>query len=729
MGVKNNITVILFEGRWYGFCLVRNHTILFYRVFMLNLTLLGKYRNIIISVALFLLLDASVLIFNFYVSFEISEDAAGVNLAGRQRMLSQRMSKSLFDIAYSANNEDQRNKAINELASTVTLFDITFNAFKQGGTVTSAEGDQVKLEAAKTLDAVKALNNASVIWGQYYPKLQTILNARSTLSNIAIDDAILFAKNNNLLLLKSMNNLTVELERIASSKAKRLRIIQTIGISLALINFFIIMFHFLKQLRESDRKIESARKETSEILETVNEGLFLINSERVIGSQYSIKMEELFNRKNIAGQSLESILEPILPAKDLDNTKRFIALLYREEIKSNLIKDLNPLKKINVNIYDHQERYISKHLSFMFERVYEGQIIKDILVTVNDITDRVILEKELEIAREKNERQLEVLTGIIHADPVLTRSFIKDTFNILNNINQTFKKRSITSSSFKSKINAIFIQIHKIKGDAAGLNLESFEEICHDFETQLEETKKIDNINGDDFIPLIVQLEKLIHHTESMEALTQKLRAFAQYSDSSKTDSDIGTPLNTETTWQHLDELTKVISLRQEKDVELVCSGLKDVLLDNNHTDFINTIVVQCIRNAIVHSIELPSERVGKNKPAVGRIDVRLARLNNVFELTISDDGYGIDCEKIREKLHEKGDDHQIWSNKQLIASIFDSGFSTYNKADKDGGRGIGMDVIKQKIKIKKGFINIKNNTGHGVTFTFTFPISTSDKL
>jgi len=139
--------------------------------------------------------------------------------------------------------------------------------------------------------------------------------------------------------------------------------------------------------------------------------------------------------------------------------------------------------------------------------------------------------------------------------------------------------------------------------------------------------------------------------------------------------------------------------------------------------------VVQCIRNAIVHSIELPSERVGKNKPAVGRIDVRLARLNNVFELTISDDGYGIDCEKIREKLHEKGDDHQIWSNKQLIASIFDSGFSTYNKADKDGGRGIGMDVIKQKIKIKKGFINIKNNTGHGVTFTFTFPISTSDKL
>ena len=56
----------------------------------------GKYRGILISVALFILLDASVMILNFYVSFEISADAIGINLAGRQRMLSQRTAKTLY---------------------------------------------------------------------------------------------------------------------------------------------------------------------------------------------------------------------------------------------------------------------------------------------------------------------------------------------------------------------------------------------------------------------------------------------------------------------------------------------------------------------------------------------------------------------------------------------------------------------------------------------------------
>ena len=93
----------------------------------------GKYRGIIISIALFLLLDASVLLFNFYVSFEIADDAVGVNLAGRQRMLSQRMAKTLFVLDASRDDPIGFKTAFDELQLSKRLFDETLNAFNSGG--------------------------------------------------------------------------------------------------------------------------------------------------------------------------------------------------------------------------------------------------------------------------------------------------------------------------------------------------------------------------------------------------------------------------------------------------------------------------------------------------------------------------------------------------------------------------------------------------------------------
>ena len=98
----------------------------------------GKYRGIIISIALFLLLDASVLMLNFYVSFEISSDAIGINLAGRQRMLSQRMAKSLFVLDGVHDDPVIFKATMDELVESKNMFDETLYAFINGGNVFGA---------------------------------------------------------------------------------------------------------------------------------------------------------------------------------------------------------------------------------------------------------------------------------------------------------------------------------------------------------------------------------------------------------------------------------------------------------------------------------------------------------------------------------------------------------------------------------------------------------------
>ncbi len=265
---------------------------------------IGKYRNIVISVALFLLLDASVLITNFYMSYQISADAIAVNIAGRQRMLSQRIMKSLFETEFAQINLAERRVALDELQRSVNLFDNTLNAFLNGGVTTDANGFPIQLSPTNITKAENALNDATIIWKPFLGGIKTLINEGNRLDNprfnLRLNEAIAYGKQNNLELLRLMNELTVTLEDKASAKASSLRLIQTVGISLAIVNFLLILFHFLRQLRENDKAIDLARQETHEILETVNEGLFLLDTDLIIGHQYSKHLTEIFQTKDIA---------------------------------------------------------------------------------------------------------------------------------------------------------------------------------------------------------------------------------------------------------------------------------------------------------------------------------------------------------------------------------------------------------------------------------------------
>lgn len=133
---------------------------------------LGKYKGIIVSVALFLLLDASVLLMNFYISFEISEDAVGVNIAGRQRMLSQRTMKSLLDTQVSI---AQPERPITELRKTAALFDQTLHAFANGGETPGANGKPAQLNKISSDASIAAVSAGQNLWSPYKAYIDSLL--------------------------------------------------------------------------------------------------------------------------------------------------------------------------------------------------------------------------------------------------------------------------------------------------------------------------------------------------------------------------------------------------------------------------------------------------------------------------------------------------------------------------------------------------------------------------
>lgn len=684
----------------------------------------GKYRGVVISVALFILLDASVLMLNFYLSFGISEDAASVNLAGRQRMLSQRMVKSLYGTDAEPTVAAQ---SYGELEKTLELFDQTLAAFDSGGFTTGASNDQVKLSAVSSDKARIAVDQAQEIWVPYKQHITSLLDTHRAGSSAEISQArakaLSYAEANNLALLKLMNDLTVELEYVASKKATTLRLIQTVGISLAIINFFIILFHFISQLRENDTKLDAARRETTEILDTVQEGLFLIDKDLQVGNQHSKQLEEIIGIRDIAGKNFISTLSDLVTPKDLNTAKKFIDILFDGRVVEKLISSLNPLEQIQVNIRRENGEFESRYLRFSFARVIEEDAIKHILVTVSDVTREIELQQQLEASQAESEQQFEMLTAFLHSNPHTLNQFLESTRESLrraNDILRTPLKKDIRSDqSLRAKAMALKTEIHRVKGDASALEFDGFATRAHEFESDLENLSNSPMLQGNDFLPLTIKLDRLFAYTDSVQQLAERLSA---YQNSEPANSPVYN-----TNWDHLKKLATSLGQEHNKPVELLTIGLNEHQLSPEYEKLINSICVQLVRNSVVHGIETADERLDLRKSEIGRIEIRLAELSNKqLELSVSDDGRGIHFDRIRQQVVDAGiateAEINAWDNRKLFSMIFRPEFSTADAISQDAGRGVGINVIIQDLKKVNGKLRAWTRTGGYTQFRIILP-------
>ncbi len=686
----------------------------------------SKYKGILVSIILFIILDVSVMVMNFYISFQIADDAVGVNLAGRQRMLSQRTMKSLFDVQASVGNPTELQRATDELTATTGLFHSTLIAFDQGGAAKGASGEDVILAAAASAASKQSIAVTKDIWTPYYAKITDLLTAQKSgdqaLLTSSLAAAIAAGKASNLAILKEMNNLTVDLEQVAASKANTLRWVQMIGITLALINFFIIIFHSFKNLRESDAKIEAARQETQEILATVNEGLFLVDKDLVIGKQHSTELTKIFNRDDIAGQHFEALLRSLVSEKDMATAQSYIKLLFKKTVNQNLIGDLNPLNEVEIHLPTGDGTYDSKFLSFAFSRVHTDKTISHVLVTVADISERVRLTRELEATKGQSEQQLEMLTTLLNSNSDMIPEFLDNSFKTFNLINQVLRMPAKNQSAYVDKATRIFALIHNFKGEASALSLNHFVDKAHEFEDQLDKLRAKRDLTGNDFLSLTISLNEMISYAETARKMVGKLASLTV-----PTSHGSNVVQFKRKDWGHLQDLANSVARRQGKMVEVVASGLNDHDLPDAFSQVINSISVQFIRNAVTHGIEPAKERLMAQKPEKGEINIRLTRRDNgALQYMFEDDGSGLDIDGIRNKALKVGLINEIeaesMDRKQVMSLIFAPELSTRDIADEDAGRGIGMSAIKESLNQLGGKITIANRAGYGCKFTVTFP-------
>ena len=208
----------------------------------------------VVAASLFLLFDFAALGLNVWMSVKIEREAVGINLAGRQRMLSQRMAKALLQLEDAQRGGESLVDPMQELALTTELFDQTLQWFWAGGEAQGEHGERVYRAPVSDAHTRQLVDQARELWAPYRELNRSVLTADAAQLPEKLPAVVAYAKSHNLELLSLMNALTTELEALTRQEATRIRWYQGITFTLALLNFACVFVLYQRRIRRASER-------------------------------------------------------------------------------------------------------------------------------------------------------------------------------------------------------------------------------------------------------------------------------------------------------------------------------------------------------------------------------------------------------------------------------------------------------------------------------------------
>jgi two-component system chemotaxis sensor kinase CheA len=179
--------------------------------------------------------------------------------------------------------------------------------------------------------------------------------------------------------------------------------------------------------------------------------------------------------------------------------------------------------------------------------------------------------------------------------------------------------------------------------------------------------------------------------------------------------------------WGQFPRTVRDVALGCGKEVEIEMEG-KETELDKTIIEAIKDPLTHLVRNSVDHGIELPEARLKAGKDRIGRLILRAFHEGGQVNIEISDDGAGLNAERIRKKALERAvitaEQATRMTEREIFNLIFLPGFSTAEKVTNVSGRGVGMDVVKTNVEKIGGTVDVQSNLGRGTTVRVKIPLT-----
>ncbi len=429
-----------------------------------------------IIIILFILLSLGIFIPNFILSSQLKQDSLAINLAGRQRMLSQRIVKALLTIQYQQQQGEDLIAAQNELALSYQLFDQTLEGFASGGKVYDADEKLIFLNPVSSKKTRQSVQEAFVIWFPYRQKLQPILNHQ--ISPGTLRQAIIYAKRENLNLLDLMNQLTVDLEKEAQFKALILQVFQGVSLVFAL-GLICLLTQNIQELKSRDQRLKLSqfklKKKAEKLEKTIHQlkqtQTQLVQSEKMssLGKMVAGIAHEINNPINFIHGNINYASENV---KDLLNLVQQYQAYYP-----------NPSANIQIAIEEMDFMFVQEDLPKLLSSMQNGtkrvrEIVKSLRtfsrldeselknVNIHESIDSCLMLLEHRLASSEKDLEIEVIKNYKSLPPIhcypgqLNQVFMHILENAIDAIRERWSKHHCLSRDCLTNLTLPQIKIH-----------------------------------------------------------------------------------------------------------------------------------------------------------------------------------------------------------------------------------------------------------------------------
>ncbi len=434
-------------------------------------------------------------------------------------------------------------------------------------------------------------------------------------------------------------------------------------------------------------------------------------------SETQMQLVRVFPASNSSKENQESQNSFSVPS-DAIQTTYYITFVPNENILVNgtnplyLIDELNALGECNIQVsfdrlpslsdIEPEKCYVSWYL--FIATVESVDTLHDVFIFVADLA-QIQIEK--------------VATGNVIHDETVLADFL--------NTRQNQEEWKITESQAEEQYNG--------EKEVADVLLKSSEDIPKNaaFAQTTVDSIRVDSQKIDHYMNLV---SELITSQSRLELLTSKLNhpelelvseSFDKLSRQLRDNAFSMSLIPLQSLAIRFKRLVHDLSKSLDKEVVLVTEGL-ETELDKNIIERLIEPLLHLIRNSLDHGIESKDERIARGKEQVGAISIKAATVGSYVQIEIEDDGAGLDSAKIRQKAIAQGllSGQTELSDEEIFQLIFEPGFSTSDLVTDVSGRGVGMDVVRRRVREMRGSIDLVTEKNLFTRFIIKLPLSLS---